>query len=437
MRILWLKTELLHPVDKGGRIRTYAMLRELRKRHHVAYLTLDDGSADENAAARAAEYCDELVTVPFRAVPKFSAGFYAALVRNLASPLPYFLAKYRSAAMRRAIAQRLREQPPDVVVCDFLNPAVNLPPRLECASVLFQHNVEAMIWRRHFEVERNPLERMYLHDQWRKARRAEARICRRFDAVVAVSPEDTETLRTEYALGNVEDVPTGVDADYFRPSPSAAPQDDTLVFTGSMDWLPNLDAMRFFLRDVLPLLHRKAPNIRFDIVGRNPGAELIELAGRLPGVHVAGRVPDVRPFIERAAVFVVPIRVGSGTRLKVFEAMAMERPIVSTTVGCEGLPVRHGEHLLIADDAADFADAVHRLLSEPVLASRLAANAAALVRSRFDWSSVAARFEAICESAVASRPHSSPTRGDAIASHARRAQRPAGAGRARSPSDPR
>ncbi|MGB8507059.1 MAG: hypothetical protein WCD76_01515, partial [Pyrinomonadaceae bacterium] len=188
MKILWLKTEPLHPVDKGGKIRTYNMLRELKREHEVTYLTLDDGTASADARERATEYCDELVCVPHQTRAKFSPGFYVDLAANLASPLPYAIKKYESSGMRREIVERTRAGRFDVVVCDFLTPSINVPDgELNAATLLFQHNVEAMIWKRHYEVQANPLKKAYLYDQWRKTRRFERRECRRFDYVAAVS----------------------------------------------------------------------------------------------------------------------------------------------------------------------------------------------------------------------------------------------------------
>ncbi|HYG81783.1 MAG TPA: glycosyltransferase family 4 protein, partial [Pyrinomonadaceae bacterium] len=217
MRILWLKTELLHPVDKGGRIRTYNMLRELKRGHEVTYLTLDDGQAGADARERAAEYCHELITVAHHTRAKFTPGFYLDLSRNLVSPLPYFMQKYKSAEMRREVARLTGEGRFDVLVCDFLMSSINVPARVTCPAVLFQHNVEAMIWKRHYEVQRNPLKKAYLYGQWRKALAYERAACRRFDYVVTVSPDDTERTREEYGVETVADVATGVDTEYFRP----------------------------------------------------------------------------------------------------------------------------------------------------------------------------------------------------------------------------
>lgn len=401
MHILWLKTELLHPVDKGGRIRTYHMLRELKARHRITYLTLDDG-ADPGAAERAGEYCDRLIRVPFRATRKYTPRFYATLAMQLLLPLPYTARKYRSSRMRDAVADVLRQGDVDVLVCDFLAPSVNVPDGVGCPTLLFQHNVEAVIWQRHYAVARNPLKRWFLHSEWRKMRAFERRECARYDAVVAVSEVDRATIAREYHVSTAHAVPTGVDTEYFKPTGNVRADPLNLIFTGSMDWLPNQDAVRFFAREILPRVRAQVPDVTFTVVGRNPGPDLHALA-RAHDIRVTGRVEDVRPYLEAAALFVVPLRIGGGTRLKIFEAMAMGLPIVSTTVGAEGLPVRDGVHLVLRDDPAAFAGAVTRLLQDPISARALASRGEALVRERFSWSAVAAEFVAICEQTVAAQ----------------------------------
>ena len=395
MRVLWLKTELLHPVDKGGKIRTYQMLKELRREHHITYLTLDDGTAAQDAHMFAREYCHELIGLRHEPRKKFSPGFYADLAMNLASPLPYFMTRYRSSAMERQIAERVANGFFDVVVCDFLMPSINLPRNLQCPTVLFQHNVESLIWKRHYEVNTNPLKRAYLFGQWLKTRRYEREACRRFDAVVAVSPQDRETMEREYGVEGVVDVPTGVDTGYFRPT--GKPTDPfNLVFTGSMDWLPNEDAIKYFTERVFPIVKRTIPGVTLTVVGRNPNPGLVELSRRDPSIVVTGGVEDVRPYMERAAAYVVPLRIGGGTRLKIYEAMAMEKPIISTTVGAEGLPLRDGCELLLADTPEEFAAKVVRVISNESYAGELGARAAATVREHFGWRPVAESFAEIC-----------------------------------------
>jgi glycosyltransferase involved in cell wall biosynthesis len=403
VRILWLKTELLHPVDKGGKIRTYQMLKALKREHHITYLTLDDGTAAEDAAARAEEYCHELVRIPHRTREKFSVGFYAELALNLVSPLPYFMKKYESDEMRREVAARARSADFDVLVCDFLNPAVNVPFDLPLPTVLFQHNVEAMIWKRHYEVQSHPLKKAYLYGQWRKAFAYERAACRRFRQVVTVSRDDTETIRRDYGVESVSDVPTGVDTQFFRPTEDVKVEPNSLVFTGSMDWLPNEDAIQFFTREVMPLVRARLPQVKLTVVGRKPYASLLELSRRDPSIVVTGRVEDVRPYMERAAAYVVPIRIGGGTRLKIYEAMAMEKPVVSTTIGAEGLPLNDGADLLLADTPRAFADAVVRVLTDERLARALGAHAAATVREQFGWEKVAGVFAELCGRAAT--PH--------------------------------
>ncbi|HZH32734.1 MAG TPA: glycosyltransferase [Pyrinomonadaceae bacterium] len=414
LRILWLKTELLHPVDKGGKIRTFHMLKELKREHHITYLTLDDGSGAPDAEERATEYCHELVRVEHRTRAKFSAGFYGELAANLVSPLPYFMKKYKSAGMRREIERLAASGQFDVLVCDFLQPGVNLPPRLPLATVLFQHNVEAMIWKRHYEVQTNPLKKSYLYGQWRKSHAYERAACRRFDHVVAVSAEDRETMERAYGLKSVSDVPTGVDTEFFRPRGEERREPHNLVFTGSMDWLPNEDAIQFFTREIMPRIRERVPGATLTVVGRNPYASLVELGKRDSSIIVTGRVEDVRPYMERAAAYIVPMRVGGGTRLKIYEAMAMEKPIVSTTVGAEGLPVANGRELLLADTAKDFAASVVRVLTDEAEARELGARAAVAVREKFSWDKVSEAFAEACGRAVATHATAGAAAGAAL-----------------------
>jgi sugar transferase (PEP-CTERM/EpsH1 system associated) len=400
VRILWLKTELLHPVDKGGKIRTYNMLREMKREHHITYLTLDDGSADSQARESAKEYCHELICVPHHQREKFSSGFYAELFLNLTSRYPYAIKKYESVLMRKEIVERANNASVDVVICDFLAPAINVPQTLACPSILFQHNVEAMIWKRHFEVQKNPVKKSYLWDQWRKMKSFEKEMCQRFDSVVAVSAEDRDQMREEYSVQEVFDVPTGVDVDFFTPSGQERIEPHNVVFTGSMDWLPNEDAIRYYTDQILPIIRRSIPDVTLTVVGRNPYPGLVELSKRDSSIIVTGRVDDVRPYMERAAVYVVPLRIGGGTRLKIFEAMAMEKALVSTSIGAEGLPVKDGTELRIADTPEAFAAAVVELLSNPALAKAMGRRAGQIVREKFGWSGVGKRFAEICDATV-------------------------------------
>ncbi len=412
MHILWIKTEFLHPVDKGGRIRSYQMLRALKRDHRITYLTLDDGSAAPDAATLAGEYSDAVERVPFAPPAKGSLAFWMDLARNALSSLPYAVDRYRSMALRERIAALCARGDVDVVVCDFLAPSLNVPDDLGVPTVLFQHNVEAMIWERHAQVAANPVKRAYMREQWRRMLRHERAECARFDHVIAVSPQDAAVFSTQFGLGNVSHVPTGVDTEFFQPSGNEVQQSHELVFTGSMDWMPNEDAMNWFAAEILPLVQARVPDVTVTVVGRNPPASIRALPETHPAIRVTGSVPDVRPYIERAAVFIVPMRVGGGTRLKIYEAMAMERAVVSTAIGAEGLPVNDGVDAVIADKPQAFADAVVALLEDPARAAQIGQAAATVVRTENGWDGVAARFAESCRLVVeaASLSSSAPSR---------------------------
>jgi polysaccharide biosynthesis protein PslH len=394
VRILWLKTELLHPVDKGGKIRTYNMLKELKRDHHVTYLTLDDGSASAEDRSKASEYCRELVCVPHARREKFTPGFYLELFLNLVSRQPYAIKKYESRGMRREIIERGDSY--DLLVCDFLAPAANVPRTLATPAILFQHNVEAMIWKRHYEIQANPVKKAYLYGQWRKMRSFEKEMCRQFDCVIGVSADDREQMKSEYGADAVFDVPTGVDTDFFGPGGAEKVLPHSMVFTGSMDWLPNDDAILYFMREIMPLIRKDVPDATLTVVGRNPTPALVELGKADPALTITGRVDDVRPYMESAAAYIVPLRIGGGTRLKIFEAMAMEKAVVSTTVGAEGLPLSDGVELLLADEPAAFARAVVRVLTDTAYANELGQRAAAIVRKSYGWRQVTESFISIC-----------------------------------------
>jgi len=394
MHILWVKSDLLVPLDKGGKLRTWHLMRHLQRRHEITYLSYADSGvrADDLLAMR--QVARRVVTVPRNDALKGSLRFYADVARHIANPLPYAVAKYRSEAFRSALVGLLNESRVDLVVCDFLVPAINLPDRLPCPAVLFTHNVESEIWRRHADQQDGAIGRWLYGLQHRRMLDFERQALGRFDEVLAVSEQDRDTFERLYQGATRKPacvVPTGVDTSYFTAD-EREPNAGRLVFTGSMDWLPNEDAMTFFCRDVLPLIRTRCPEVQLTIVGREPTRGVRNLATQ-NGIVVTGRVEDVRPFIREAAVYIVPLRIGGGTRLKIFEAMAMGKAVVSTTVGAEGLPVVDDRHLAIADDPQAFADAVIRVLNDNPYRQRLGRSACELVTSRFDWSVVASDLE--------------------------------------------
>ena len=395
MKILWLNAGLLLPLDKGGKLRTWHLMRHLARRHDITYLSFADPSPRPADIEGMREVASELVTIPRTDLSKGTARFYVDATRYLLAPIPYAVAKYGAAAYRATIEQLVRERAFDAVVCDFLPPVVNLPPTLPCPTILFTHNVEAEIWRRHAENAANPLTRFLLREQWRRMLRFERESLERFDLVLCVSDADRQTFSRLYP-DSVKAPPhvikTGVDTEYFAPATEYAARRAHLVFTGSMDWLPNEDGIQYFVREILPRVRQTEPEATLSIIGRSPTPAVKRLA-ETAGIDVTGRVDDVRPHIAKGSVYIVPLRIGGGTRLKIFEAMAMGKAVVSTTVGAEGLPVTAGHDIIIADEPARFAQAVVHLIRDAELRERIERSARQLVVDRYDWSAVAEDFE--------------------------------------------
>jgi sugar transferase (PEP-CTERM/EpsH1 system associated) len=405
MRILWLKSDLLLPLDKGGRLRTWHLMRHLARRHQITYLSFADTARDSGNHAGMGEVAERVITVARRERPKGSVRFYIDVAAHLADELPYAVGTYRSPAFRAKIQELLEQHAFHLVVCDFLAPAVNLPPVLPCPSVLFTHNVEAEIWRRHADTHRGRMTFGLYDRQHRRMLACEDNALQRFDGILTVSDADRTTFTRLYPDVRVKPmwvIPTGVDTEYFAPGGTVT-SEPRLVFAGSMDWLPNEDAMRFFCHDVLPLIRAEEPRTRLSIVGRAPTAAVRALADE--HIEVTGTVADVRPFMRKAAVHVVPLRIGGGTRLKIFEAMAMGQAVVSTTIGAEGLPITDGVHALIADGPRAFADAVVSLLRDARRRQALSATARQLVVEHYDWSAAAEALDAALTQCATRSPY--------------------------------
>ncbi len=396
LRMVFVSPRFLFPVDSGGKIRTTQILRGLAGGAFQVDLV---SPAPEGAEV---EFADELGQCCHRffSWPERRSGGLSRLtrMRHILASRPVPVLTDRSAAGSRLVRERL-EARPDVVVFDFPHADVLAPRQLDVPSVLFTHNVEAEIFLRHAQHAGNPLSRLIWRDQWRKMCRFEAQTLARYDRVVAVSERDAAQFREQYDVNTSRVIPTGVDLDYFtycRPDES-----DLVVFLGSMDWLANIDGVEFFLDRVWPRIAGDNPRARMRVVGRAPPEHLVRKAAR-KGYNwtFTGRVDDVRPHVQGAGAFVIPLRVGGGTRLKGYEAMAMGCPIVSTGVGMEGLAVEADRHYLRADDADSMAQAVLRLMGDAALRNRLATEARTLVQEQFSYLSAAREFERICLSAI-------------------------------------
>jgi glycosyltransferase involved in cell wall biosynthesis len=399
MRILWVKMGGLWPSTTGGRVRSLQIISELSRRHAVSVVTTHGADDDPEGLARHLSHCERVISLPYTVPKRGTRAFAGALARSWFSPYPVDLRKWHVPALHGEIATRIAGGHVDLCVADFLFAAMNVPMGGTTPVVLFEHNVEYQIWQRLAALESHPLRRALLEVEWRKYRSREADICRRADLTIAVSEDDRRRLE-QIAPGIAAlSIPTGVDTGFFTPDVHAE-RPGHLVFSGSMDWHPNEDAVLHFVDAILPRIRTEVPDATFTIVGRNPTERVRQLAER-DGIHVTGTVADVRPEIAAAAVYVVPLRAGGGTRLKIFEALAMAKTVVSTTVGAEGLGITPGRHFVSADDPAVFAREVVSLLRDPERRRRLGQAGRSLVEACFSWPTIGRAFEQHCEGVVA------------------------------------
>ncbi len=390
----------LWPATSGGRIRSLLTLSHLSARHQVTVVTTHGPEDDPAGLVRRLPDCQHVVSFPFAPPKSGSAAFVRSLAGSWLSHYPVDLWKWRLPAMREQVQELLAEEPFDICVADFLVAATHLSQATPVPVVLFEHNVEYLIWQRLATLEQRLVRRRLLDIEWRKLRRCEAAACAAADLTITVSEADRRTLTEIAPTARTASVPTGVDTTYFAPG-GRREIPHRLVFTGSMDWYPNHDAVLYFCDAILPRIRAEIPDVSFTVVGRKPAASLAALARM--GVTVTGTVPDVRPHIDEAALYVVPLRAGGGTRLKIFEALAMAKAVVSTTIGAEGLGVTSNRDIVLADDPETFARAVISLLRDAPARRRLGRAGRALVESAYTWRHAAEAFEAHCEAILAEK----------------------------------
>jgi len=398
MKILWVKAGGLVPPDTGGKIRSYNTLLQLAKHHAITFFSFY--AAHENDVhAELSQIFQRVILIPLDLPPAKSAGELLDYAAHLFSREPYNLTKYCRPVVRKKLRALLEKETYDVILCDFLAAAGVIPWDWPCPKVLFTHNVEAVIWQRHYEVARNPLWKALSWREWKRMEAAERRYLQKADHVLAVSENDCATFARFLDPQKLTVTPTGADTEFFQPSREKETP-NSLVFTGSMDWLPNEDGIFYFVNEIFPLIRRQAPDATLCIVGRKPSRRLQDLASRVPNIQLTGWVEDVRPYLARSAVCIVPLRIGGGTRLKIFEAMSMAKAVVSTSIGAEGLPIKNGEHLLLADDPTSFAESTIWLLGNASQRAQIGQAARHLVEENYSWVTVSKSFAQVLEHVV-------------------------------------
>ena len=388
LRVLVLVEWLHYPPNSGRGVRTWSLLQRLARRHKVSLLCYGESEAEAAVAARAAGLSLHFVR-PFPA-PR-GARLYAGLLANVFSRYPYSVWKHYTRRYESRLRELLRDDQFDLVHCEctpyarFLGAVGRLP------KLIMAHNVESQILFRRAQQSRTIVERVFFGVQARRMEAFEREVLRRADWVTLTTELDAEQVRA-WGVQRTSVVENGVDVDQFVPLEGNCDRDE-ILFLAALDWYPNLDALDYLLKDIFPLVRQASPRARLRIVGRRPPAGLKERIARCPGVEHVGEVVDVRPFLTRAAVVVVPLRIGGGSRIKILEALAMGKAVVSTSIGAEGLAVTDGVHLSLADAPSDFAARTVALLKLSEERLRLGENGRRLVVERYSWDKMARALE--------------------------------------------
>jgi glycosyltransferase involved in cell wall biosynthesis len=391
--------ELPYPANSGKRIRTLNLVLRQARRHRLTYICHRNADPDEalQAAAFFAEHEIETIVVDRAVPPRSGLGFYARLAANLFSSLPYSVASHDSRALRQAIQDYAATYPVDLWQCEWTPYAAALRGLTGVRKLVMAHNVESLIWQRYYETETQPLRRWYIRGQWRKFERFERWAVSWADQTVAVSPVDADLFRQHFGAHDVAVVENGVDTVYFQPD-CVEREPGHILFLGSLDWRPNLDAAGLLLDCIFPAVRAAVPNARLLLVGRQPPASLQRQVADRPGVELHANVPDVRPFLGRCGVLAVPLRVGGGSRLKILEALASGLPVVATRTGAEGLTLEPGRHLQVVPDVADMADALIQTIRQPAWARAQAECGRAQVLKYYGWDRLADKLDRVWHS---------------------------------------
>lgn len=382
MRILFVTPSLPSLPRGGASRRMQGLISGLAREHAVSVLAFVPPGEDQTAAISAArDYCDEVVTVENDRYGLSNRRKRALQLRSLASPRSFEHLVYDRPALQAALDWMLARTRYDIVTVEFCWMAY---PSFSTAAglVLDEHNIEYDILRRTSRGETLPARKLYNAVDFRKLRREERAIWRKFDACCLTSERDERMLCRDRPSTRTAVVPNGADTAYFRPQ-AAPPEPMTIAFFGQISYYPNTDGLLFFLREVMPRLKQTQPRVRLLIIGLSPPDVISAYEGE--DVIITGVVDDIRPYLERASVIIAPLRIGGGTRLKILEAMAMGKPVVSTRIGAEGIDVTDGQDILLADSAEDFAARVAQVLDDPALARRLGVAARELIEQRYDW----------------------------------------------------
>ncbi len=388
MKILFVTESLPYPLDRGGYIRSSHLIRELSRRHEVTLLTSQEATETNQGVEYYSRFCRQVICLSKPKPSALKRSFY--LLGGLLGETPYPLNKNFSTSFLERIKQELQNGDYQTLHCDHLDTAQYLPllpnpPH----SVFDSHNLLSVLVERLQQQEKSPMKRAYLRLQLGKIRTYEARLSARFDLCLVCSEQEKEHLQELSPQAKVTVIPNGVDLNYYQLEP-APPQDPSLLFIGRLDYLPNSQGVLDFYRRVWPLVRKELPLVRWQIVGANPPSSFQELAND-DAIQLVTQADDIRPYLTNSTLAIVPLRVGGGTRIKILEAMAARLPVVSTSVGAEGIGAADGREIVIADEPEDMAEQIITLCQQPERRRQMAQLARQFV-TQYDWHLIGKRL---------------------------------------------
>jgi sugar transferase (PEP-CTERM/EpsH1 system associated) len=397
VRILTLISKFPWPLTDGAVIRDFNLLREAAKRHEVSLLCFLFKPSDREQFDALRPFCKKIVGLDLVRT-KGRALINAA--QSLVTPDPFILREYWRPEMARALEKFVDEERIDVIHSHFLHMSQYVGHKRGAAFVHDAHNLEHILWQRMGRTTSNPLKKAFIQTQYGKLVRRQQDVARASEKCVVLSDEDRAEYRRICPEADVTTVPNGADVEYWTPRDGVS-EPASILYFGNLSWPPQADAAIYFHDKILPLIRRQVPDAKFYIVGQNPPESVKALAS--DHVIVTGFVPDMREYVARATVVVMPLRAGAGTKHRVFQALCMKKPVVCTAVAAEGIALTHGETALLADDPERFASATVSLLQDEALRQRLGERGRQLVLDRYDWRAIYERLEEAFQEAVRKR----------------------------------
>lgn len=386
MNILFITGIFPYPLNNGRNIRAYNLIKKLSEKNELTLVITEGKKQDLESLNEMKKFCKDIRIIPF--IPLSKPKLFLRLFFGLFRKEPLSLLKRYSNKVQEEVDLLLKNNKIDAVICDRLTETLYILKRqIRAFKVYSTHNIEYLIVQRFSELTTNIFKKMASLLEYKRTMRYERNVWRSFNFAIAVSETDKNIMSKFMHPQHVFVIPNGIDTEYFK-SKSNDSVPFSIIYTGQMGWYPNEDAVVYFKDKIYPLIKKEIPTLKFYIVGSNTSDKVKKLGVGDSNIEITGRVDDIRTCIEKAAVCVVPLRIGSGTRIKILEALSMQKPVVSTHIGCEGLDVTDEENILIADEPNKFADKLITLLKDGVMRQRLGSAGRMFVKQKYDWSIV-------------------------------------------------